>query len=127
MTEAEARQEALYCFLSEKETWVSMREAAASVGLYPPFFTAVYHNSAARRILTADIEAVNSSDKYEKTIISGSRGIKLATEEEFDSFIAAELAEIFKKLKRIRKLMKKGGKNKQIDIEGKIAEAFQEK
>lgn len=77
-------------------------------------------------MLTADIEAVNNSDRYEKTIISGSRGIKLATEDEFESFIAAELAEIFKKLKRIRKLIKKGGKNRQIDIEGRIAEAFKE-
>lgn len=126
MTEAEERQEALYSFLSGKDTWVSMREAAAGIGLYPPFFSAIYHNSAARRMLTADIEAVNNSDRYEKTIISGSRGIKLATEDEFESFIAAELAEIFKKLKRIRKLIKKGGKNRQIDIEGRIAEAFKE-
>lgn len=126
MTEAKERQEALYSFLSGKDTWVSMREAAGGIGLYPPFFSAVYHNSAARRMLTADIEAVNNSDRYEKTIISGNRGIKLATEDEFEDFIVAELAEIFKKLRRIRKLIKKGGKNRQIDIEGRIAEAFKE-
>lgn len=122
---ANERQRALYRFLSEQEDWVSMEQATDSVKLYPAFFTTIYHNSAARRLLTADIEAINASDAFEKIIIHGNRGIKLATEEEFERFLKAEFAEVFKKLRRVRKLAAKGGRNSQMDIDGHISVVFQ--
>lgn len=120
------RQEALYSFLSGKENWVSMEETTDSVSLYPAFFTSTYHNSAARRLLTADIEAINGSDRFEKIIISGSRGIKLATEAEFERFISVEFAEVFRKLRRVRRLAQKGWRNSQIDFEERVSVVFQE-
>ena len=120
-----ARQEHLYVFLSRRgNQWTSMEQTTDSIPLYPAFFRGTYHNSTARRMLTADIEAINHSSKYDKIIISGSRGIKLATEKEFDKFLRAEFSEIFKKLKRVRRIARKGSHDQQLDLEGKIAEAF---
>ena len=48
----------------------------------------------------------------------------LANEKEFSKFIKSELREIFKKLRRVRKIAKKGSHDQQINVEGKIAEAF---
>lgn len=125
VTENIARQEALYLFLLARgDAWTSMAQATDSVALYPAFFTSIYHNSYARRLLTADIEAINDSENFDKIIVSGSRGIKLATEKEFSRFLNAELKEVFRKLARLRKLARKGGRDQQIDLEGKIAEAF---
>lgn len=121
-----ARQEALYRFLlSRGNEWTSMEMATDSVREYPAFFAEkYYHNSTARRLLTKDIAAINGSDNYAKIIVSTARGIKLATESDFDKFLDAELKEVFKKLKRLRKLAKKGSRNQQLDLEGKIADVF---
>ncbi len=123
--ENKERQEALYGFLlSRGDRWSSTDMATSFVTQYPAVFTGYYHNSYARRLLTADIAAINSSPEYEKIIVSGSRGIKLATEEEFRCFLSSELREIFRKLKRVRLLMKKSSRDMQLDMEGRIAESF---
>lgn len=121
-----ARQEALYRFLlSRGDAWTSMAQATDSVKEYPAFFPGKsYHNSTARRLLTWDIEQINGNDGFQKIIVSGSRGIKIATETEFEKFLHAELREVFRKLKRLRRLARKGSRNQQIDLEGRIAEAF---
>lgn len=122
------RQEALYRFLLRRgNEWTSMEETTRRVELYPRAKSRVYHsyhNSSARRLLTRDIEQINASDNYEKIIISGNRGIKIADESEFRSFVRAELREIFAKLRRVRRIAKKGSRDQQIDIEGRIAQAF---
>ena len=126
--ENKERQEALYRFLlSRGDVWSSMDMATAFVKQYPAYFGENYHNSNARRLLTSDIQEINGSRDYDCIIISGTRGIKLATEEEFERFIGAELSEIFSKLKRVKKVLKKGRRNLQLDMEGRIAEAFLEK
>ena len=120
-----ARQEALYSFLLQRgDKWTSMEQTTDSIPLYPTYYRGAYHNSTTRRLLTRDIEAVNSSDQFEKIIVSGSKGIKLANENDFDRFLKAEFSEIFKKLKRVRKIARKGSKDQQIDLEGQIREAF---
>lgn len=120
-----ARREALYNFLLQRgDKWTSMEQTTDSISLYPAYFKSTYHNSGARRLLTSDIEVINMQEKYEKIIVSGSKGIKLANENDFDHFIRAEFKEIFKKLKRARKILHKGSLNQQTDLEGKIREAF---
>lgn len=125
---AHERQEALYAYLLARgDGWISMKAAAYCTKLYPDFkLSDDFHDTTARRWMTRDIQAINESPDYEKVIISGSEGIKLATEEEFDAFIAAEYKEIFKKLMRVRRIAKKGGADRQMDIEGQIREAFVE-
>lgn len=125
LDENTARQDALYRFLLDRgDTWTSMEQTTDSVKEYPAFFSRNYHNSKTRRMLTTDIEEINSSAKYEKIIISGNLGIKLANEREFGKFIKSELREIFKKLRRVRRIAKKGSHDQQINVEGRIAEAF---
>ena len=119
------RQMHLYAFLRDRgDKWTSMEETTDSISDYPAYFRSNYHNSQARRLLTRDIEAINSSDEFEKIIISGNRGIKLADATEFEKFIRSETAEIFRKLKRVRKLIKKGSKDQQVTLEGEIEEPF---
>lgn len=121
------RQEELYQFLlSRGDKWTSMEQTTDTIRSYPAYFRTTYHNSTARRLLTRDIEAINNSDCYEKIIISGSRGIKLATESEFSRFVRAEMREIFKKLKRLRLIIRKGTRDQQTDLWGEIKEAFLE-
>lgn len=119
------RREALYRFLLQRgDRWTSMEQTTDSISLYPAYFRSSYHNSGARRLLTDDIEQINNSDKFEKIIVSGSRGIKLATSADFEHFLKAEFREVFKKLKRLRRIAKKGSRDQQINLEGEIAAAF---
>ena len=121
---AERQQELYNLLLARGDEWSSMEFCTDSIKLYPAFFTTNYHNSRARRMLTADIEYINNSDKFEKIIVSTSRGVKLASEKDFEKFLSAELREVFGKLKRLRKLAKKGTRDQQINLEGEIADAF---
>lgn len=120
-----ARQEALYRFLlSRGNKWTRMERCTDEIREYPAFFKGHYHNSGARRLLTADIQQINVSDQYAGIIISTKRGVKIATEEEFDRFLDVELREVFRKLYRLRKLAKKGSRNQQIDFEGRVQNVF---
>ena len=126
--ENKERQEALYRFLlSRGDHWTPSDMATSFVTQYPAYFGDRYHSSNASRLLSSDIQEINGSKEYDKIIVSGNRGIKLATEEEFSKFIGSELNEIFSKLRRVRKIIKKGRRNLQLDMEGKIATAFLEK
>ena len=123
--EDRARQEELYKFLLGRgDKWTSMEQTTDTIRLYPAYFRTTYHNSTARRLLTRDIETINLSGRYEKVIISGARGIKLATRDEFSRFVKAECREIFAKLKRVRQIIRKGSDDQQVDFEGEIREAF---
>ena len=126
--ENKERQEALYRFLlSRGDHWTPSDMATSILPFYPAVFTVYYHGSTASRLLSKDIQEINGSRDYDCIIISGNRGIKLATEEEYERFVNAELKEIFDKLRRVKKVIKKGRRNMQLDMEGKIAEAFLEK
>lgn len=119
------RREALYSFLLARgDKWTSMEQTTDSIPMYPTYTRSTYHNSTARRLLTRDIEAVNSPDKFEKIIVSGKYGIKLANENDFQKFLKSEFGEIFRKLRRVRTIARKGSKDQQIDLEGQIREAF---
>ena len=121
---AERQQELYNLLLARGDEWSSMEFLTDSIKLYPAFFTTNYHNSRARRMLTADIEFINNSEKFEKIIVSTTRGVKLASEKDFEKFLSSELREVFAKLKRLRKLAKKGSRDQQQDLEGRIAETF---
>jgi len=119
------RREALYSFLLARgDKWTSMEQTTDSIPMYPTYTRSTYHNSTARRLLTRDIEAVNSSDKFEKIIVSGKYGIKLANENDFQKFLKSEFGEIFRKLRRVRRIAQKGSRDQQIDLEGQVREAF---
>ena len=125
---ARERQEALYAYLlARRHQWTTMQDAVLGVGIYPEYDNpADFHDSTARRWMTRDIQEINESLDFEKIILSGSEGIKLADRAEYERFLASEYAEIFRKLKRVRKLAQKGGLDRQMDLEGEIRQAFME-
>ena len=122
------RQEDLYAYLAAKDRWVPMKHAAIDLeAVYGwGWGSSGFHNSAVRRKITKDIEAINNSPDFDMIIISGNRGIKLADRGEYEDFVKAELAEIFKKLDRVRKIARKAGLDGQIDLDGQTVRAFEE-
>lgn len=123
-SELNARQWALYNLLKNNpDRYMTQREIAWELyehygeksditGFVPDGF----HDSPARHMLTADIRAINKSDVIQKIIISNSKGVKIATREEFEKYISAEFAAIFRKLARTRQKAKKAGLDKQMRI-----------
>lgn len=118
-SELNARQWALYNLLKNNpDRYMTQKEIvyALSVHYDMGFFPELFHDSAARHTLTADIRAINKSDVIQKIIISNSRGVKIANREEFEKYISAEFASIFRKLARTRQKAKKAGLDKQMRI-----------
>ena len=80
-------------------------------------FTAdTFHDSKARHMLTADIRTINKSDVIQKVVISTPKGIKIASSAEFEQYINAEFAAIFRKLARTRQKARKAGLDGQMRI-----------
>ena len=57
-------------------------------------------------------------------VISSSKGIKIATEEEFDRYIKKQYESTVRKLARIYKMAKKANRHKQMGIDGDVVDAF---
>lgn len=75
-----------------------------------------FHDSTARHLLTKDIRTINKSEVIQKIIISNSKGVKIANREEFEQYISAEFAAIFRKLARTRQKARKAGLDGQMRI-----------
>jgi len=123
------RQDELYAFLASREDWTPMRDVAGNLREFYGWGwgSSGFHNSAIRRMITEDIEKINQSDEYDMIIISGTRGVKLATRGEFRRWVKSEYAEIFRKLDRVRHLAKKAGMDGQLSMEEtRIREVFPE-
>ena len=80
------------------------------------FYNDQFHDSATRHLLTKDIREINNSDVIQKIIISTPKGVKIASSEEFEKYINAEFAAIFRKLARTRQKAKKAGLDGQMRI-----------
>lgn len=126
------RQKALYNYLlSRSGEWTTHAEIARE--LYEHYGNAEcclepkdFHNTTERLAILGDCREINLSQDFEKLIISSSKGIKLATEEEFDRYIKSQYNATIRKLARIYKMAKKGKRNGQIDFGGHTVEAFLE-
>jgi hypothetical protein len=124
------RQIALYNYLlSRNGEWTTHAEIARE--LYREYGNAEcclepkdYHNTSERIEILKTCRDINSSYEFDKIIISGSKGIKLATEEEFNKYIRNQYRAIFRKLKRTRELERKAIRNNQINFMGNFVEAF---
>jgi hypothetical protein len=128
------RQKALYDYLlSRGDEWTPQSEIARSDELYKYYGNGEcclapkeYHNTTERGYISEDIRAINVSTEYEKLVISSSKGVKIATEAEFDRYIKAQYSAAIRKLARIYRMAKKGNRNGQIDFGGHTVEAFLE-
>ena len=105
------RQWALYNFLKERgDVWTTQIDIAYALkNHYDTSFTDdKFHDSRARLQITMDIRALNDSDVIQKIIIPSSKGVKIATEDEWQKSIKRDYISVFKKLDRIRKKERKG-------------------
>jgi hypothetical protein len=80
------------------------------------FADAHFHDSTARHLLTKDIRSINDSATIQKIIISNRNGVKIASSKEFEQYINAEFAAIFRKLARTRQKAKKAGLDGQMRL-----------
>lgn len=110
MTKLNERQIALYEYLERKgDKWTTQQDVAFDLMEDYFFYTSeIFHDSHARILMTKDIRAINDSAECEKIIISSSKGIKLANEEEFSKYISKQYASVFRRLQRVRTKEKKG-------------------
>lgn len=132
--ELNSRQWALYKFLKKRgNEWTTQWRIAAIVKEYNydamKEDTAMFHDSKARKTMTADIRTINNSGVIQKVIITGPKGVKLANKEEFKNYINKEFSSVFRKLTRVRTKAKKGLNDQQYKItfgeyERNVIEAF---
>ena len=120
MSELNNRQIALYNFLLQRNNvWTYQEDIAKALPDYyaPIEETTDYHNTRERYLMTKDIRAINESSVIQKVIISNpKKGIKIATETEWQECIKREYISVFNKLKRIRKKERKGALNNQTRL-----------
>ena len=117
------RCDILYSILLDRgNNWTNQEEICGIYGVNG----GVFHNSAARRTLSQDIQDINEAPDYEKIIISGSRGIKIATAEEAEKFIGKMYSEVLSRLRRIRTIRKKADSDGQIALNKQTVKAFLE-
>ncbi len=118
-SELNARQWALYNLLKNNpDKYFTQMELAYGLREFydTSFYNDQFHDSPTRHLLTKDIRAINKSEVIQKIIISNSKGVKIANREEFEKYISAEFASIFRKLARTRQKAKKAGLDKQMRI-----------
>ena len=118
-SELNARQWAVYNLLKNNpDRYFTQIEIAYGLKEFydTSFYNDQFHDSATRHMLTADIRAINQSEVIQKIIISNSKGVKIANQEEFAKYINAEFAAIFRKLARTRQKAKKAGLDGQMRI-----------
>lgn len=118
-SELNPRQWALYNLLkNHPDRYLTQLEIAYALKEFydTSFYNDQFHDSATRHLLTKDIRAINKSEVIQKIIISTSKGVKIASSEEFAKYINAEFASIFRKLARTRQKARKAGLDGQMRI-----------
>lgn len=118
-SELNPRQWALYNLLKNNpDRYLTQLSIVYSLKEYydTSFYNDQFHDSAARHMLTSDIRTINKSEVIQKVIISNSKGVKIANREEFERYISAEFAAIFRKLARTRQKARKAGLDGQMRI-----------
>lgn len=112
------RQQALYDYLEKQgDQWTTQMNVAYALDDYystASFFgSKEFHDSKARQLMTKDIQAINDSEDIQKVVLSGVKGIKISTEQEFNKYIKRQYISVFKRLNRVRKKERKGSLNGQ--------------
>lgn len=108
----------LYCYMS---AWEDTR--------YPVVLDdSKFHNSRTRIMMTEDIRAINNSAVIQKIILSSSKGVKIANEEEWKKYKESKKKSLLAQLKRYSILLQKARNDGQMRItfgsERDVIEAF---
>ena len=118
-SELNARQWAVYNLLKNNpDRYLTQIEIAYALKEHydTSFYNDQFHDSATRHLLTKDIRTINKSEVIQKIVISNSKGVKIASSAEFEQYINAEFAAIFRKLARTRQKARKAGLDGQMRI-----------
>ena len=111
---------ALYNYLkNNSDQWVTQKEIALALpSAYPCTVEDMqdFHNCHARHLMTADVRTLNESGLIQKIILSSAKGVKIASEEEFDRFIGRQINSAVRRLQRVKSLAEKGNRNGQCKI-----------
>ena len=113
------RQWALYRFLKEQgDEWTTQLDIAYALSDYydTDFDITRFHDSKARLQITMDIRALNDSETIQKIIMSGSKGVKIANESEFNSYIGREINAAVRRLMRAKRKAEKGNRDGQMRL-----------
>ena len=127
------RQRALYEYLLQKgDTYTSQAEIARDLFEYYGNGECClepkdYHNTSERIDLLRCKQSINDSADFEKIIISNSKGMKIATEEEAERYLENQYKALFRKLRRLRTMERKCNLHNQITVDGHTIDAFLEK
>ena len=127
------RQRALYEYLLDKgDTYTSQAEIARDLFEYYGNGECClepkdYHNTSERIDLLRCKQSINDSADFEKIIISNSKGMKIATEEEAERYLSNQYKALFRKLRRLRTMERKCNLHNQITVDGHTIDAFLEK
>lgn len=110
----------LYDFLKKQgNNWILQKDIALAL---PEVFPCTigdmedFHNSTARHMITDSIRRLNESGYVHKVILSSGKGVKIATEEEFDVYIGSNINAVIRRLKRLKGLAQKADKNNQYRL-----------
>jgi len=130
MSELTTRQWKLYEFLKSQEDWVKQEHISSSLpDLYGTDETP-FHDTMARLNITNDIRAIKKSDVIQKIVISTTKGVKIATQDDFGIYFDRKLKALKKQMKLLYKQLKKAQLNNQTRIvynsERDFIEAFKE-
>lgn len=130
MSELTTRQWKLYEFLKSQEDWVKQEHISSSLpDLYGTDETP-FHDTMARMHITNDIRAIKKSDIIQKIVISTTKGVKIATQDDFGIYFDHKLKALKKQMKLLYKQLKKAQLNNQTRIvynsERDFIEAFKE-
>ena len=126
---------AIYNLLkANSDKWLTQYEIALELGkAYPELKyegkAKDFHDSKARHLITDAIRDLNESGIIQKIILSGGKGVKIASEEEFDKYIGGMINSAVRRLKRVKQIAEKGNRHNQFRItlgkyERDIIEAF---
>lgn len=128
------RISALYEFLIEQgDQWTetmdaynSLREFYGDEEQTEWVDSEMFHNTAERMRMTNDIRYINNSPHFQKIIICGKKGIKIANEEEAERYIKNLYYAVFRRFKRVRTIERKARLDSQITLNNQTIEAFLE-
>lgn len=122
------RQWDLYDYLKKQEDYKHLRDIMVETGLYGDDYD--NHSSSGSRALRKDIRALKRSGIIQTTILSTSKGIKLATREEYAAYSKRKWDAIGRVINLQKLQDKKAGLNNQTRIvfghEKPVVEAFVE-
>ena len=116
--ELSSRDFKLYDFLKKQgDNWTLQKDIALAMpDVFPCTIADMedFHNSTARHMITNSIRRLNESGYVHKIILTGSKGVKIANYHEFDIYIGRNINSAVNRLKRLKRLSEKAGKNNQF-------------